>query len=204
MSGTATTTTTTVSPTSGELVNRAIARLAALLDRRREERGLSPGDLAELRRMDPVGGTLPPAFWRLVVEPELAAAIRTLDKRSPENVERAVGIVIQAMVEVGVAHNKRIGEVLAESGYAEARFVRFLRARGRDVATEARQAASFCAAKGASFRFADQYRGDGFACFVLFAFLEAENEAARRTHAIARDYFRTLAFADRNDSNERD
>ena len=171
----------------------ALDRLASLLVHERDEGGLPPGDRAELRRMDPLDATLPPALWRLLTLPEVETAISIVAGGEREKAERAFGVVVQAIAEAGVSGNMRIGKALAETDYAEARFVRLLRARGRgndfgDVAFEARQAARWCALNGAALRLGD------FSRFVLEAAL-GRNDADRRAHAIARDYF-AAAMAD--------
>jgi len=176
-------------------LDRALRRLLGLLERRRDERGLSPGDRAELRRMEPVAGVLPPVFWRLVVEPNVAAAIDDLARGDREAAERAFAVVIQAMVEAGTADREPVGAVLARTGYAEERFVRFLRARGADLAHEARQVARWCGAEGGGVRFTEEHGRHSLAPFLLHAFLDRE-AATRRAHAIARDYFGTLARAE--------
>jgi hypothetical protein len=153
----------------------------------RHEGGLSPGDRAELRRMDPLDAALPPVFWRLLTATETAAAIESVARGKREKAERAFAIVIQAIAEAGVSGSTRMGRALAETGYAEARFVRLLRARGHgndlaEIAFEARQAAHWCATKGAAVHLID------FARFILDAAF-GHDAADRRAHAIARDYF---------------
>jgi len=165
----------------------AIGHLGWLLDRQRDEGGLSPGDRAELRRMDPTGAALPPALWRLLTIRDVAAA---LPEHDAEPFERAFAVLIQVMAEIGAVGDPSVGATLAASAYAEQRFVRLLRARGLvDVAHQARLAAQWCAGKGIRLRFRDRYRHDGFGPFILDAALGRES-ADRRAHAIARDYFR--------------
>jgi hypothetical protein len=164
-------------------VDVALDRLMRLLVHERDDGGLSSGDRAELRRMDPLDAALPPALWRLLTVPEVETAIGIVASGDRETAERAFAIVVQAIAEAGASGRTPIGRVLAETRYAEARFVRLLRARGReDVAFETRQAARWCAAKGAAFQVA------GFSRFVLDAAL-VRKDADRRAHAIARDYF---------------
>jgi hypothetical protein len=164
-------------------VDVALDRLMRLLVHERDNAGFSSGDRAELRRMDPLDAALPPALWRLLTVPEVETAIGIVASGDRETAERAFAIVVQAIAEAGASGRTPIGRVLAETRYAEARFVRLLRARGReDVAFETRQAARWCAAKGAAFQVA------GFSRFVLDAAL-VRKDADRRAHAIARDYF---------------
>ena len=164
-------------------VDATLDRLVRLLVHERDDGGLSSGDRAELRRMDPLDAALPPALWRLLTVPEVETAIGIVASGDREAAERAFAILVQGLAEAGASGRTPIGKVLAETGYAEARFVRLLRARGReDVAFEARQAARWCVAKGAAFQVA------GFSRFILDAAL-ARKGADWRAHAIARDYF---------------
>jgi hypothetical protein len=179
-------------PVAAEVPPDPIARLAWLFGRTREQNGLPPGELAELRRMDP-RGVLPPACWRLLA---------TLDARGTEQ-ERAWALVIRTMLDArldaGGTSARPIGAVLADpdpvdrraSGYAEQRFVRLLRARGlAEITHEARQAARWCAVHAAHPRFTDTRGRDGFGRFILAAALGHQDTEAR-AHAIARDFFAT-------------
>jgi CRISPR system Cascade subunit CasB len=164
-------------------VDVAIGGVIRLLVHERDEGGLSAGDRAELRRMDPLGAALPPALWRLLTLPEVGTAIGFVASGDREPTERAFAIVVQAIAEAGASSGTPLGKALAETGYAEARFVRLLRARGlEDVGFEARQAARWCAVKGAAFQVAR------FSRFILDAALMRKG-ADRRAHVIARDYF---------------
>lgn len=179
----------------GDVIDAAIRALASLLARSRELGGLSPGDRAELRRMDPLGPTLPAACWRLLVGP-LDEPVAALAQDHGARAERAFAILITAMTEAGSGATP-IGVALADSGYAEPRFVRLLRARGREeVAAAARQAARWCGVKGTAPAFVDTYGRNGFGRFILDAALERP-DADARGQAIARDFYRTLARAER-------
>ncbi|GAJ28389.1 type I-E CRISPR-associated protein Cse2/CasB [Acidomonas methanolica] len=176
-------------------VNSDIRHLAELSARDEDDGGLSSGDRAELRRMK-ADGVLPPAFWRQIVR----LGIRN------ESLERAWAILIQAMLEAGEPKAEPVGRALGhrneatgEVPYAEPRFIQLLRARGHDeVAFHVRQAARWCGAKGRRLRFSDHYGRDGFGPFILAAAQGHEEDAARRAHAIARDYFSTLQRAERD------
>jgi hypothetical protein len=133
-------------------------------------------------------------FWRLAVEPAVATAIDDLARGDREPAERAFAVVVQAMTEAGAAERGSVGTTLAETGYAEERFIRFLRARGQDLATEARHVARWCGAEAGGVRFTDERGPNGLAPFLLHAFLDSDR-ATERAHAIARDYFRALARA---------
>ncbi len=166
-------------------IESAINHLLGVLTRDREEAGLSPGDFAELRRMDPLGPLLPPALWRLLTATTVAAGIAALGGRR-EQAERAFACLILAMIEAGgPAGGQSIGRALAGTDYAEQRFILLLRARGmREVSAEARSAVRWCTTKGARVRF-DAW---GFAGFILDAALERPG-ADSKAHAMARDYF---------------
>lgn len=172
--------------------NSSINRLVSLFSRSREANGLPPGELAELRRMDPTR-VLPPACWRQLVVLGIAG----------DGEERAWALLMRTMLQAGAMGERSIGSVLASpehgtASYAEQRFVRLLRARGLAVvAHEAGQAASWCAARGGRMRFSDMRGWDGFGPFILAAAQNHDAEAERRGHAIARDYFATQRRAAR-------
>lgn len=176
-------------------VDTGLSHLLGVFGQTPDAGGLSPGDRAELRRMDPLGDALPPALWRLLTEPAVVDAIGALETGNRRAAEQAVAIVVQAMAEAVGPGGVRIGRGLAgddpnRKEYAEDRFVQLLRARGlQDVAFRVRQAVQWCAAKGVAVRFIDDRGANGFARFVLAAALRHDREAERRSHEIARDYF---------------
>lgn len=170
-------------------INTAVNWLSARIGRPDDSGGLSTGDLAALRRME---APLPPAFWRLLSQQSVQQALPKLSFRNdPSDTEQAFAIVMQIMAEIGGQGSVPVGRALARSGYAEARFVKFLRARGNaDVAREAGAVARWCAGKGDKPMMADAgRRRNGIAAFVLYAALRSDEEAERRAHAIARDYY---------------
>ncbi len=180
----------------------ALRHLVGLMRREREEAGFASGDLAELRHMDPLGAALPPVLWRLLTEPTIEKAI-TAAPANREATERGFAIVIQVMAEAGPLGETPIGTALAETGYAEQRFVRLLRtadAPPPSIASEARLAARWCATQGVRVRFTDEYRNDGFGPFILAAALGHQEAADRRAHTIARAYFRALSSKVRTDT----
>jgi len=172
-----------------DAINAAVLHLLSMIEREREEAGLSPADRAELRRMDPQG-TLPPALWRLLTANAVANGVTALGAEW-EQAERAVASLVQVMLEAGGPPEPHsIGRALAETNYAEQRFVLLLRARGpRDVAAQARTAVRWCTTEGIRVRFPDSGgRKNGFAAFILDASLDRPG-ADSRAHAMARDYF---------------
>ena len=172
-------------------IDDAVCHLAAVLGRKPDEGGLAPGDRAELRHMDPLGPALPGAAWRLLTAGKVAAGIAAIGG-DIDRAERATAILIQAMLETGTDGATPIGKALADSNYAEQRFVRLLRARGlADVALETRCAARWCGGKGVRVRFGRGDGSPGCARFVLDAALDRA-AAERQAHTMARDYFRAI------------
>ena len=171
-----------------DAIQAAVSHLIALIARGPDEAGLSPGDCAELRRMDPQG-TFPPVMWRLLTAKAVAGGVTALGGER-QRAERAVASLVQAMLEAGGSPGLRsIGDALADTNYAEQRFILLLQARGAsDVAAQARTVVRWCATKGVRIRFADSDRERGFAGFILAAALDWPG-ANSRAHSMARDYF---------------
>ncbi len=165
-------------------IDAAIAHLFGVFSREREEAGLSPGDLAELRRVKPADLAFPPVLWRLLTANAVAVGVTSLGGQR-EQAERAFACLIVAMIESSGAGGQSIGRALAEKRYAEQRFVLLLRARGvQDVAAEVRTAVRWCTTKGVRVRFDAR----GFGGFILDAALDRPG-ADNKAHAMARDYF---------------
>lgn len=164
----------------------ALGHLAAVLARPHGEGGLSPGDRAELRRMDAPDGALPPPMWRLLTAPALGIWLDGLPPARRERGERALAVVAQAMLDAGTPGEDAIGKAMARTGYAEQRFTRLLRAAGlHAIAGEALAAARWCGVKSAGLSFTAR---SSFGRFILDAALAAPGRD-RRAHAIARDYY---------------
>src|SRR5512133_2452527 len=90
------------------------------------ERGASPGDVAELRRLVP-GDPAAPAFWRLagtLLADELRGSGTALDAR-----EQAWASIVNALAVTSGLHApaRSLGSALATAGYSELRFTRLLR-----------------------------------------------------------------------------
>ena len=136
-----------------------------------------PGDLAQLRRLDPErpDGR---AFWQLVAHHAPAA----LDD---ERAARALAICLRGMAimrEFLAGEPRRLGTALAEAGVTELRVLRLLRADADRLAEELRQLARLLASKGEAGRFD---WGEAYD-LVRSAGTEREAEVRRR---IARDYY---------------
>jgi hypothetical protein len=168
-----------------DAIESAITHLLSVLTRDRDAAGLSPGDLAEMRRMDPAGPAFPPALWRLLTANAVAGGVTALCGQR-DQAERAFACLVLAMLEAGgSARGRSIGRALADTGYAEQRFVLLLRARGvREIAAEVRPAVRWCTTKGVRVRFDAR----GFGGFILDAAL-GRSGADSKAHAMARDYF---------------
>lgn len=172
-------------------LNRLLGQLAYVIGAEREEGGLDAGDKAELRRYH--GGPLPLAFWRIAARSEIAALIDDLARRGQrEDAEQALAAILKAMAVMGPLADRdgrqELGAALAASGYSEARFVRLLRARGRDLAREIGTAARWCAAKGQPIAWRS------LAHLVLAAFLPSTRfDPERESHNQARSYFATAS-----------
>ena len=126
----------------------AARRLAPQLPR------LSPGDLAQLRRLDP-DEALTTAYWKLWAEHLVVLNLPAETTR--EEHERRWAIVLAAMARLvtrsgtqgRILHNKGvpIGRALAAAGYSELRLDRLFRADGEGLADEVRRLASFLSSK---------------------------------------------------------
>lgn len=131
-----------VPPASGrtaDVVNRLARALAT---------DLSPGELSQLRRMEPHDPGCP-AFWRLVIQIlEPSGALPMGDPREAAEVEWAA--VLSAMVRLAGSHDPKIplGRALAAAGYSELRLVRLLRSHGEQLGIELRKMATYLASKG--------------------------------------------------------
>lgn len=159
---------------AGDL-GRLVGHLAHLV-----ARALSPGDVAQLRRMTEADPHCP-AFWRIAATAlEPAGALPQGALR--DEAERRWAVLLNAMALGADLHAPRapLGRALAQAGYSDLRFVRLLRARGSAFADAARSAARYLAAKATPFDFRD------FARLVLSEG-RADEETVRRR--IARTYY---------------
>lgn len=164
-------------PTS---ITTVVSRLAQALDKR-----LSPGDLAELRRISPSDPGCP-AFWRILGQEVEPAGLLPKGEARRLEAERHWATILASMALMVGLHQigRKPGEALAQAGFSELRLTRFLRARGEGLEDALLGIARFLASKGESvdwaplaelIRYQDQTHG----------------ELIRR--AIARDYYATLS-----------
>ena len=125
-------------------LGRVIGRVSRTL---RPER-IGAGALAELRRMN--WREFPLGFWRFYLE-HAPIEWREPAGRPDDRIDLAWAGVLRAMAEAAPdphVPNNSLGAALAETGYAEMRFVRYLRADGEELARETRIAAAWLARKG--------------------------------------------------------
>lgn len=156
-----------------------IGRVIGLLSTAMIKGFLGPGELAQLRRIDPLRPYCP-AFWH-----SLTAWIAP-DRTLPPGQETRWAIILSGMARmVGLLHipGYPLGRALAESGFNEGRLNRLLRVTDvAGLAVQVRRVSRFLAAGGVSVNWVD------FAYFILTTDPEKREESNRR---IARDYYYT-------------
>ena len=121
-------------------LGQVVARLSGHLDADRS----GTGTLAELRRIGD-HDELPAAFWHFYLR-VVPGSWREPDGRVVERIDRAWAGLVRAMVEMAPrphSFDRPLGRALAATDYSEDRFVRLLRARGRDLHHELRIAGSW-------------------------------------------------------------
>lgn len=155
------------------------------------ERGLGPGALAELRRLDPEhpGGA---TFWKLVVQRLEPAGLLDGAPERRALLEQRWAVILAGMAITAGLHQAglRLGRALAQAEIAEARVTRLLRARGEKLHTAVRLLARQLASAAQPLDWND------LAWLVLSEGNEAHEEEARRR--IARDFYRLQTSQDRS------
>ncbi len=148
---------------------------------------LGTGPIAELRRMEPTAGVLPPVFWTVLMKhvPEYLCQGR--------DAERAWAAIIQGIALMAPrAHEKEAspGRVLADTGYSEPRFVRLLRAEGDGLSVETRTVCRWLATKAQPIDWA------AFARFLLSRLhprFNSDDYSKDQTDRMARAFFTVRA-----------
>lgn len=105
----------------GDLLARALGFLERRIGTELDEGGIGNAARAELRHLD-VERTLPPAFWKLVVAPQVTAVIAAFAPAAAQRLaaERAFAAIMQAMAQMAGPGGPRLelGEALADTGYS--------------------------------------------------------------------------------------
>ena len=162
-------------PTIGTLVGRIAHAI---------ERGLTPGDVADLRRARPEEPGSP-GFWKVVVHDLEPAGALPPGGPARDEAERRWASILFGLAHMGGLNQPqaRLGRALAEAGFSELRFARLLGSRGEALLDAVRTTARYLAAKGQPADWADAAR------LVL---AETGPAAERFRRQLARDYYRTV------------
>lgn len=155
----------------------AIARdLICEPDRRR---ALSPGDLAELRRLTP-DNPAAPSMWRV-----FTSAFKGREFPADDQLPGwACALQVLAQLgELGRREGAWLGPALAEAGLSELRLVRLLRAERPAIWNEVRSAAHFLAQKGVAVNGAQ---------LALLSLLLPGSQLDQLRRQIAHGYYRQL------------
>lgn len=179
-----------------KFIGHVLAAVSAKLDARR----IGAGPLAELRRM--AWGEFPPSFWRFYLV-NVPAVWREPQDHGDDRIDLAWASLLRAMAEASPDPHKpdkrrTFGAVLAETKYAEARFVHFLRAEDRDLARETRTAAAWLARAGqkANWREPAELILGRIGHIRRIGGSDVKiSHPDTVTHRLARDYFRVQAAA---------
>ncbi len=131
-------------PERAPRLRAVVNSIAAVLSK-----SVSPGDLADLRRINS-DEPASPAFWRIVTS-FLGAYVPGAGTARDEEESRWASI-LSAMAVLEGLHLAEVplGRALAAAGLSETRFVRLLRARGPALRKQLRELARFMAAKAAA------------------------------------------------------
>ena len=157
-------------------IGRVIGRLSTAMIKS----FLGPGDLAQLRRIDPLRPHCP-AFWH-----SLTVWIAPDTTLSPDQ-ESRWAIILSGMARMTGLLNlpgHPLGQALAEAGFNEGRLNRLLKVYDTaGLAVQVRRVSRFLAAAGVAVNWLD------FAYFILTADPEKREDRNRR---IARDYYYSI------------
>lgn len=167
------------SPTLWQLRRKAVGAFAGLL----ASEHFSPGDRAELRRLEPDDFNRP-AFWRLLVGHVPEGFRRT------EAVEARWAMLLHGMALMAPQHQqggRSVGRALAEAGLPESRLEQFLRARGPQQWPALRRLCQFLAARAVPIDWIE------FSNLIL---ADNDNTAEEQRRRIARGYYAAQAHND--------
>lgn len=173
------------------------APLAELVGRlsRTLARELSPGDLAELRRLDPEQPFAPSLFKVLALHLEDTGYLPE-DGPARDEAERCFAAILAGLAHLGPFHQpgRPLGMALASAGASELRLVRLLRHHAGALRSTAILMARYLAARGEPTDFTDMAR-------LLLSDGRDHAQAVRRQ--IARDYYRTRAGTETGETSPR-
>lgn len=161
-----------------EGLSSTVHRVAGHLARDEHQGGISTGDLAQLRRIDP-SEPYTPALWKILLE-----LVPDGHRMGPER-ERRWAILLMAMGICAGLHTPSVpfGAALTEAGWSELRFVRLLRARGDRLAKELRRLAQYLASKNQRADWVD---------VAWLLFVQDGDHAEETRQRMARAYYRRL------------
>lgn len=166
----------TSAPDPGATLHRVATAIAS--------EGFSPGDHAELRRLDPRRGhpSAGPVFWRLATQ--ILEADGYLRREGADEL-RGWMAVIQGLAVLGELHRKgqRLGTAMAEADISEARLTRLLQARGDTLLAQVRPLAHQLRSKAVAADWGE----------VARLVLGAPNRADEVRYHIASGYYRRQA-----------
>ena len=174
---------------------RVVGKVWHALDANR----IGAGRLAGIRRM--AWREFPPGFWEFYFK-HVPEQWRQPAGDDNDRADLAWAALLRAMAEAAPnphANDTAFGAALAKTGYAEARFVRFLRADGEDLAREARTAAAWLAGKGQNANWREPAKFWREPAELILNRIGPFGSDRRTspsdvvTHRLARDYFRAQA-----------
>ena len=164
-----------------------IGKIASYIGRDEySEAGISTGDLAELRRINP-DEPYTPALWKILLQ-----FVPNHDHLSARQ-EQRWAILLMAMGNCAGLHDyaTSFGKALAQAGWSELRFVRLMEARGDNLTKELRRLSQYLASKDQRANWAD-------AAYLLFS--QDGDSAQTIRQNIARDYYKQL-YVEENQSD---
>jgi CRISPR system Cascade subunit CasB len=166
---------------SGRGLSATVSAIAALL---RSDGALGRGDVAALRRMNPLYPES--AFFK--VEGLLLDELLPGEAAARVELETRWAAIVVGLAHLGPLHDptRRLGFALVEADYSEIRFARLIRADADHLVDELPMLARFLSAKGVSV--------DWSAAGQLILSAGGRSEEAVRRH-LARDYYGALARA---------
>jgi hypothetical protein len=174
-------------PTTPKGLGSVIGTISPRLDPDR----VGTGTLAELRRM--AWGEFPAAYWHFTLR-HIPEPWRTSNGKPSDRLDQAWAAILCAMAEGAPNPNafaRKFGAALGETGYAEPRFVRLLRADSQDLAREVRMAGVWLARAGVKANWVEPagliLGRIGHLRKVEDAWIDAPQTIV---HGLARDYFR--------------